>query len=609
MSPAGFKNIRAMFEQGNQQPSSGPSTPIREISPKPLGRVRTSFVAVTGSGAMVGLQKLSSPTSTAGPEISIAEGAKLAGQVVEPDRIVPQSDEKEEEKPAVKAVVVSPPASVKKEPAAKKPEPASPPKFKINATPAEQAVPAPAQAPAEQVEAEQPAAEKPVPEKAAIDKSTKEKAVVEKAPTKAPKAQATKEKPKVSAPISKPTEKKPVTASKPPITKTTSTKPPAITKTSASSSSASATTAKPASKGLTVATATTRKATTPIPSPRLAPAKTTTAAKPSSSTAGTTSSTSTKPREKTAGPVKSVRSATATGPRSATATGLRSKTPTVSDHPLVPRKPTVPAASRLYAPTAASAARLGDEKEKAKTIATSTARRPASVAAHRPKSSLGTSRPTDKRAATAASSRATGPAKGAAAATAPKKVVAKPVAPPPPPPPPAEEAPPVPTLPTEEFLEMITRPTTASASKIVSKEELKEIGSRSTSRMSSNQGRSSRRVSVGSNPGGSTHDGSPVSRRRKMSHSPPRLNLSPEGEDAPVIEETEEEIESTPVETSEKPTKPSALELLPGDKVEAMDVHTPGSESTLVHEDDVQEEAEEVKGDAVEQHEEQVIAA
>ncbi|KAI5803765.1 hypothetical protein EDC01DRAFT_627583 [Geopyxis carbonaria] len=62
----GVRNLRAMFEQGGGSPAATPArgTPSREISPspKPLGRVRTSFVAVGGKeGQMAfGLQKIPS---------------------------------------------------------------------------------------------------------------------------------------------------------------------------------------------------------------------------------------------------------------------------------------------------------------------------------------------------------------------------------------------------------------------------------------------------------------------------------------------------------------------------------------------------------------------
>jgi hypothetical protein len=57
----GVKNLLAMFEKGGKTASPAPSPTIsREISPgpKPLGRVRTSFVAIGGKDGVIGLQKI-----------------------------------------------------------------------------------------------------------------------------------------------------------------------------------------------------------------------------------------------------------------------------------------------------------------------------------------------------------------------------------------------------------------------------------------------------------------------------------------------------------------------------------------------------------------------
>ena len=147
--------------------------------------------------------------------------------------------------------------------------------------------------------------------------------------------------------------------------------------------------------------------------------------------------------------------------------------------------------------------------------------------------------------------------------------------------------------PPPEVLERVARPTAASAQKAVSKEELAEIHSRSSSRVSG--GTHSRRVSVGST---SSNMGSP-GRRRLSSQSPPRLVISPaqalNGEEPPVIEEKpeEEQEEASQSAVEEAKIKPATLEINTGEKVEAQDVTTPTSETTLVQEGEIAEKVEE----------------
>lgn len=68
----GVKNLLAMFEKGASAPASPKTPPAnREVSPapKPLGRVRTSFVAVNSKdGTGIGLQKL--PLSPSSPAVA-----------------------------------------------------------------------------------------------------------------------------------------------------------------------------------------------------------------------------------------------------------------------------------------------------------------------------------------------------------------------------------------------------------------------------------------------------------------------------------------------------------------------------------------------------------
>jgi len=575
MSSPGFKNIRAMFEQNNAQPASGPTTPNKELSPKPLTRVKTSFIAVAGNGG-VGLIKAGSLLAGS-TEVSIAEATKLATEKDNAAPIVEQKEKKEVQAPAPKAEDIQPPVEeMKNEPEVKAEEEQNvelentPPALKETAKPSSDKPPLKPTKTAADTRAQsskerpktassssKPTAEKKVTVKASVEKRPvkpiEEKRVVEK------KVIEKKVIEKKTAPsTTKPATTKPV-SSRPAVASTTST-------TKATSSSMPPPATKPAPKNLSLpASSTTKKSpsSTPLASPRV-----TTAPKTATTTKPATSATS-KPRA-------SDKSSAAVGPkvRASTAIGHRSKTPTVTD---APRKPTttVSSSSRLFAPTASSQARA-EEKDKAKTVASSTAtKRPVSVATNRPKSSLGTHKHGDSKVTSSTALRTGTVGKPASV----KKAVAKAA---------SVEAPKIETatispLPSEEVLERVTRPTAASAQKVVSKEELAEIHSRSSSRVSG--GTHSRRVSIGST---SSAMGSP-GKRRLSSQSPPRLVISPaqalSGEDPAVIEEKpEEEQEEASESAAEAKTNPAALEINAGEKVEGQDVTTPTSETTLVQE-------------------------
>ena len=575
MSSPGFKNIRAMFEQGNAQPASGPTTP-KELSPKQLTRVRTSFVAVAANGG-VGLIKAGSPIAGS-TEVSIAEAAKLASGAAEKGNAAPPIEEmekKEVQAPAPKAEDIQAPVE----------EMESEPEVKV------------------EEEQKDPENIPPAPKEAA-------KLSSDKPPSKPPKTstdtktQSSKERPKTASSSSKPTAEKKVTVKVPPVekkpvksvearkalekkaavptiikpatTKPASSRPATTSTTKATSSSMPPPATKPPPKSLSLpASSTTKKSSsgTPLASPRVTVTpKTPTTTKPVASA--------------TAKPRASDKSSAAVAPkvRASTAIGHRSKTPSVSD---VPRKTTttVSSNSRLFAPTASSQAR--GEKDKAKTVASSTAtKRPASVAANRPKSSLSTHRYGDSKVTTSVA-----PRTGTAAKSAPVKKAAVKAAPVEAP---KVEAATIPPPPPEEVLERVTRPTAASSQKVVSKEELAEIHSRSSSRVSG--GTHSRRVSVGST---SSTMGSP-GKRRLSSQSPPRLVISPaqplNGEEPAAIEEKpeeEQEEEATESAAEEVKTKPAALEINAGEKVEAQDVVTPTSEATLVQEGEAEGEVTE----------------
>ncbi|CUS12454.1 unnamed protein product [Tuber aestivum] len=80
----GVKGLRAMFEN-SASPASGNAS--RDISPgpKPLGKVRTSFVAVTGNnGQMLGLQKISAPPS---PTVT-TDGGKFTPGFQDKDKVI-----------------------------------------------------------------------------------------------------------------------------------------------------------------------------------------------------------------------------------------------------------------------------------------------------------------------------------------------------------------------------------------------------------------------------------------------------------------------------------------------------------------------------------------
>ncbi|KAL7274770.1 hypothetical protein RUND412_002324 [Rhizina undulata] len=92
-SGGGVKNLLAMFEKSSQSsPGASGSKPVSRDSspgPRPLTRVRTSFVAVGGSKQeLMGLQKLPvSPIGLASP-ISLAGGARMVGEALDREKLI-----------------------------------------------------------------------------------------------------------------------------------------------------------------------------------------------------------------------------------------------------------------------------------------------------------------------------------------------------------------------------------------------------------------------------------------------------------------------------------------------------------------------------------------
>ncbi|KAF3909499.1 hypothetical protein AA313_de0203818 [Arthrobotrys entomopaga] len=77
-SGGGFKNLLARFEQGGGSPgsASGSNSATPEFKPKPIGRVKTNFVAVTDASGVVGLVKADGETSPAKTPTKFAFGGE-----------------------------------------------------------------------------------------------------------------------------------------------------------------------------------------------------------------------------------------------------------------------------------------------------------------------------------------------------------------------------------------------------------------------------------------------------------------------------------------------------------------------------------------------------
>ncbi|KAF8242859.1 hypothetical protein K440DRAFT_93259 [Wilcoxina mikolae CBS 423.85] len=245
----GVKNLLAMFEKGSSAPASPGIQPSRELSPgpKPLSRVRTSFVAIGGKDGQAGfgLQKI--PTSPSSPAGDATLAAPFSPGPLANESFATAATEKPEaskpkavEEPTKKDVTVIPPVSANIE--ERKSE---------DATPAPD--PAPTPAPKAEVVKVAPQIEKP-----SITQENKppkpEPEQTKSAPPKEPVKEkvTTKEPPKKEKPAAKP-EQKPVPSgskSQPQTKPTLASKPPAA-------------------KSLTVPTSGSRtKTPSPLPSPR-----------------------------------------------------------------------------------------------------------------------------------------------------------------------------------------------------------------------------------------------------------------------------------------------------------------------------------------------------
>jgi len=243
----GVKNLLAMFEKGSSPPTPpGPAPPItRELSPgpKPLSRVRTSFVAVGAKdGVGFGLQKLSmSPSSPAIPGADATPGASPFG-------------------PALTAKVEHTPAKRLADPPKKDaPAPVAATTAKVEGPKIDRAIPA-LSVPATKTEPERsaPAVEEPKTLSVPATKTETKKV-----------APAVEEPPAVMSKVeTKPAKEKPATKEQPKKEKAAPKTEASGSKTQTKQSSVLASKAsKPATKNLTVPAAG-RKTPSPLPSTR-----------------------------------------------------------------------------------------------------------------------------------------------------------------------------------------------------------------------------------------------------------------------------------------------------------------------------------------------------
>ncbi|KAI5818082.1 hypothetical protein BZA77DRAFT_343190 [Pyronema omphalodes] len=156
----GVKNLLAMFEKGSSVPNSPSTPPIsRQLSPQPnpLGKIRTSFVAIAGKEG-VGLQKiedieaakaqeaLAGEASTATKVSTPVGDVTLAAPFVPTPTIIADSTPKSPIKPTIPAepAKIDPPTPVEPEP---EPQPEPEPEVKPESKPVAKPEPAPKSAP------------------------------------------------------------------------------------------------------------------------------------------------------------------------------------------------------------------------------------------------------------------------------------------------------------------------------------------------------------------------------------------------------------------------------------------------------------------------------
>ncbi|CAZ84373.1 unnamed protein product [Tuber melanosporum] len=453
---AGVKGLLAMFENsGSAGPASGNASRDISPSPKPLSKVRTSFVAVTGSnGQMMGLQRISAPPSP----VVTTDGGKFTPGFQDKDKVVQEKSIKKEEGT---------------EPASGAPKAEEPKKLGTKADFTRDIKREIIVEPKESVNGfstpkRSPTVPTSVPEKVQIkkDAETPQKPL-ETIPTEA--GEEKKDTKPTKADTSKP---------RPAAIKTGH--PPKSPMKSGFNSPRSnrASVKPPTSSGNTLTLPTSRTTTTsPLPSPTIprSPARgaLSTTGSANSRKPASTSRASSKTRSTTTTSISNTPTSstfntntndatlsTASKTRQpATSNARASAPPKTEQKPVQPREPTKPAAMRgsAFGPTAASAAKLAADQAKQPTArrppsSTSTIRRTSpNNRPRRPESNLGT-RPTARQTAKSPVRPATSAATRNSRTSAGSTAGAAPVG--------------------GDFLSRMMRPTTASASKVTDKKQI-----------------------------------------------------------------------------------------------------------------------------------------
>jgi len=411
-----------MFEKGSSAPNSPGTQPItRELSPgpKPLSRVRTSFVAIGGKDGQAGfgLQKIpTSPSSPAGDTTlaapfspgPLANGSFTTAPNEKPEALKPKTAEN----PIKKDVVIVPVSTNieerKSENAASAPDPAPTPAPKADVVKVAPQVEKPSITQENKPPKPEPKQMKPAPPKEPI----KEKATI-------------KEPPKKEKPVAKPEQKPVPSASKSlPQTKPTLGSNPS------------------AAKNLTVPTSGSRtKTPSPLPSPRGHVRKPSASMDPAP-----------KPKPRSSSPAKAPPK-----PRTQTVTPKpRAPIAPIAHKPFVkpdPKEATKPAELKgsAFAPTASWVAKQGGL-----VLENAHARRPPSAAA--PSRNRSTDRTLRRQRSTLSDHASSRPPTAAAHVSSTSS---------------ADNVNTPPPLPSSDFLTRMMRPTKSSASKVHEKAEAK----------------------------------------------------------------------------------------------------------------------------------------
>ncbi|RPA97368.1 hypothetical protein L873DRAFT_1829057 [Choiromyces venosus 120613-1] len=583
----GVKGLLAMFENSGSAGSAGGNA-SRDISPgpKPLSKVRTSFVAVTGSnGQMMGLQRISAPPSP----VVTTDGGKFTPGFQDKDKLVRKEEGTEavngaqkDEEPKKFEIKQDFKRDIKRE---IKPEPkesvngfSTPKRSPTFQTPASEKV---------QIKKEDETPQKPL-------ETIPTKAEQEKKDTKPAKTDDSKPRPaaiKIGPPPKSPMKsgfnsprlnrssvKSPTASGNTltlPTSRTTTTSPlpsPAIPRSPArgsSSTTGSANSRKPTSTSR--ASSKTRPTTT-----------TSTSNTPTSSTFNTSSNNAT--------------SSAASKTRQPVTTKTRTIAPPKTEQkPVQSREPTKPAAMRgsAFGPTAASAAKLAADQVKQPKVrrppsSVSTVRRTSpNSRPRRPESNLGT-RPTARkttkspvRPATSAATRSSRTSTGS-----------------------TTSVPPV----SGDFLSRMMRPTTASASKVTDK---KQIPTHQPPKRSGSVTSTSRRKEASSLPPpkvrlpkedtqseGSVIEKSVIQKPTKAEVEPspavvPEVAVPEPKQNIEAAEEPKSIANELSVDTMAKQitnTNTQGTSVVGNEEEEGHTPTTTASSTTLVHEGDAQEE-------------------